>query len=57
MWPRSLDPLYVVTYYIEWVMTFWTYSTSVYIKYRKRTKKELRNEDNKITIALKEKAN
>ena len=23
--PRSLDPLYIVTYYIKWVKTSWTY--------------------------------
>ena len=27
--PRSSDPLYVVTYYIKWVTTSWTDSTSV----------------------------
>ena len=24
--PRSLDPIYIVTYYIKWVKTPWTYS-------------------------------
>ena len=24
--PRSLDPLYVVSYHVKWVKTFWTYS-------------------------------
>ena len=24
--PRSSDPFYVVTYYIKWVTTSWTYS-------------------------------
>ena len=27
--PRSSDPFYIVTYYIKWVTTFWTYSTMV----------------------------
>ena len=27
MCPRSSDPIYVVTYYIKWVTTSWTYST------------------------------
>ena len=25
--PRSTDPFYIVTYYIEWVTTSWTYSS------------------------------
>ena len=25
--PRRRDSFYIVTYYIEWVTTFWTYST------------------------------
>ena len=36
MCPRSSDPFYVVTYYIKWVTTSWTYSSkhelSDYIK-------------------------
>ena len=24
---RSLDPCFIVTYYIKWAKTFWTYST------------------------------
>ena len=24
--PRSSDPIYIVTYYISWVTTSWTYS-------------------------------
>ena len=28
--PRSSDPFYVVTYYIELVTTSWTYSNSVH---------------------------
>ena len=24
--PRSSDPIYIVTYYVKWVTTFWTYS-------------------------------
>ena len=27
VWPRSSDPFYVVTYYIQWVTTSWTHST------------------------------
>ena len=23
--PKSLDPFYIVTYYIKWVKTSWTY--------------------------------
>jgi len=26
--PRSLDPFYVVGYGMQWVKTYWTYSTS-----------------------------
>ena len=26
--PRGSDPFYIVTYYIEWVKTSWTYSTN-----------------------------
>ena len=26
--PGSSDPFYVVTYYIKWVTTSWTYSTN-----------------------------
>ena len=26
--PRSSDPFYIVSYYIKWVTTFWTYSKS-----------------------------
>ena len=25
--PGSSDPFYIVSYYIKWVTTFWTYST------------------------------
>ena len=25
--PRSLDPIFIATYYIKWVKTPWTYST------------------------------
>ena len=25
--PRSVDPFYIVLYYIKWVKTFWTDST------------------------------
>ena len=24
---RSLDPMYIVTYYTKWTKTFWIYST------------------------------
>ena len=27
--PRSLDPVYIVTYYITWGKTSWTYSISI----------------------------
>ena len=26
VWPRSSDSFYIVTYYIKWVTTSWTYS-------------------------------
>ena len=28
--PRSSDPFYIVSYYIKWVTTSWTYSMSHY---------------------------
>ena len=28
--PSSLDPVKIVNYYIDWVNTFWTYSSSEY---------------------------
>ena len=28
MCPRSLDPFYIVAYYIKWAKTYWTYSIS-----------------------------
>ena len=32
--PRSIDPFYIVTYYIKWVTTFWTDSTYYFnVKY------------------------
>ena len=31
MCPRSSDPFYVVTYYIKWVTSSWTYSTLFFI--------------------------
>ena len=27
--PRSSDPFYIVSYYINWVTTSWTHSTSI----------------------------
>ena len=30
--PRSLDLIYIVTYYIKWVITSWTYSNLALIK-------------------------
>ena len=30
--PGSSDPFYVVTYYIQWITTSWTYSMYVYEK-------------------------
>ena len=27
--PKSSDPFYIVSYYIKWVTTSWTYSTNV----------------------------
>ena len=32
--PRSGDPLYIVSYYIKWVTTSWTYSNMNYNVYR-----------------------
>ena len=29
VYPRSSDPFYIVTIYIKWVKTSWTYSTTV----------------------------
>ena len=29
--PRGSDPFFVVTYYIKWVITSWTYNTSYVI--------------------------
>ena len=29
--PRSVDPFFIVTYYIKWIKTSWTYSTGVRI--------------------------
>ena len=34
--PRSY-PFYIVTYYINWVTTSWTYSMNRYIEFEKRT--------------------
>ena len=31
--PGSSDPFYMVTYYIKWVTTYWTHSTSLYFMY------------------------
>ena len=30
--PRSSGPFYIVTYYIKWVNTSWTYSMVIYIR-------------------------
>ena len=30
--PRSSDPFYIVSYYIKWVTTSWTYSISMSTK-------------------------
>ena len=30
MCPRSSDPFYIVTYYIKWFTTSWTYSICMY---------------------------
>ena len=32
--PRSYGPFYIVTYYIEWVTTSWTYSMSSKLLYK-----------------------
>ena len=29
VFPKSSDPFYELTYYMKWVPTFWTYSTTV----------------------------
>ena len=29
IWPRSSDSFYMVSYYIKWVNTSWTHSTSL----------------------------
>ena len=29
MCPGSSDPVYIVTYYIKWVTTFWTYCRGI----------------------------
>ena len=31
--PRSSDPFYIVTYYIKWVTTSWTYSIFTWLEY------------------------
>ena len=31
--PRSSDPFYIVSYYLKWVSTFWTYSMCLLILY------------------------
>ena len=28
VWPRSIDPFYILSYYIKWITTLWTYSSS-----------------------------
>ena len=34
--PGSSDPFYIVTYYIEWVTTSWTYSILVFSRRKKQ---------------------
>ena len=34
MRPRSSDPFYIVTYYIDWVTTSWTDSIINYLDFR-----------------------
>ena len=35
--PRSSDPFYIVTYYIKWVTTSWTYRFISIIPYLRKT--------------------
>ena len=42
--PRSSDPFYVVTYYIKWLTTSWTYRFNIHVKYAKEWRKIMKSQ-------------
>ena len=47
--PRSLDPIFIVTYCIKWVKTSWTDGATVYLRVREWLKKRVRAKRERVS--------